>query len=67
MHWWMNEEKYVGDLVKDGVTIKIYWRCRFVDDDTYALVDEEGKLISFLWMGDIVNPEDAETWFFWEE
>jgi hypothetical protein len=65
-YWWEREENHVGNLKHkhtNGMRIKIYWRSRFPDDDTYALITEDGKIICFLWLGEIVDPGDDREYF----
>lgn len=71
MYWWMKDENYKGDIVQDnGVRLKVYYRSRFPDDDTYAIVvEEEGtlKVMAYLWLGEIVDPRDPDRQYFWED
>ena len=72
MYWWMKDENYKGDIVHTvaDVRLKVYYRSRFPDDDTYAIVvEEEGqlKIMAFLWLGEIVDPRDPDRQYFWED
>lgn len=55
--WWMNPRYFIGNIVhKSGSRIYIYYRDRYEDDATYALVnmeDGESKLICTLWLGNL--------------
>lgn len=65
MYWFMKEENQIGSVTnrKNGTVVKVAYRSRFPNDDTYVLLDEKNRVICFLWLGEIVDPNEDREYF----
>ena len=69
--WFGRKKNHIGTLHnRDGRELRIYYRSRFPDDDTYALVsveNDEARVIAFLWLGQVYDPFSEEAKYFWDQ
>jgi hypothetical protein len=69
--WWGRDENHVGTIHnKYGQELRIYYRSRFPDDETYALIsveNDEPRIVAFLWLGEMIDPFSEQAKYFWDQ